>query len=513
MVEATPAPAGHDLFVAETLGASLRSASDDHRDDDRVRFVEAATLGRFVLLRKLGEGGMGEVFSAYDEQLDRRVAIKLLHASHAPDATRRRLLREAQALARLSHPNVVAIHEVGQTGNGDVFAVMEHIDGMTLRDWQTSVHAPDELIAAYRMAALGLTAVHAAGLVHRDFKPANVMVDRSGRIRLLDLGLAYAWGASPDDDAGPGERPRGELGAALTTAGSLVGTPAYMSPEQFMREPVGPASDQFSFCVALYEAIFAVHPFAGETMTSFAINVCTGAPPVPPVRPDVPAHVTAALLRGLSRDPAARFASMTALCDALEPGADPSGHRRERIAVASIVIGSMVAWLVYTELFGSGDGSVGHSMLPPALIGIGLLAAAVFHYRNSLLRNPFHRARVLTLLIMALAVVVSRVIGLRNGEDMHSVAVRDVLACAGATGVAAVWMRPRTWHLWAATAITALGAIAIAISADMVLVAAMLSMNLAPLLFLANWHAASRKTHRPDPESRRADAVSQRGSS
>ncbi|HVK63877.1 MAG TPA: serine/threonine-protein kinase, partial [Polyangium sp.] len=332
MTETLRAVGAPDPALAPTVAAPTPQEGVSPPAEVQARRVDGApTLGRFLLLRKLGEGGMGEVFSAYDEQLDRRVAIKLLHAAYAPEETQKRMFREAQALARLSHPNVVTVYEVGEV-DGDVFVVMEHIEGKTLQEWQEEApRSAEEVLEAYRMAGRGLAAVHAAGMVHRDVKPANAMIDGDGRVRILDFGLAHARGVAPADPSAAAPT-SGALASPLTAEGSIVGTPAYMSPEQFLGDPLDARSDQFSFCVALYEALYQRNPFAPKKPGMPVIPALAGEPAPAPSRGDVPARVPEALARGLARDPAGRFESMEALLAKLdeEPAVDPSGQGRQR---------------------------------------------------------------------------------------------------------------------------------------------------------------------------------------
>ncbi|MCA9709370.1 MAG: serine/threonine protein kinase, partial [Myxococcales bacterium] len=197
---------------------------------------ESTHVGRYRLIDKLGEGSMGMVYLAHDEQLDRRVAIKLLRPDSGGDP--RRLLREARSMARLSHPHIAAVHDVGTHG-GDVYVAMEYVDGPTLREWMRQPHPWAERREVLLQAARGLAAAHASGIVHRDFKPDNVIVGVDGRVRVLDFGLAKL---APRARSGP-------IDATSTADGNLVGTPRYMAPEQLRTRPAWPASDQFSLCV------------------------------------------------------------------------------------------------------------------------------------------------------------------------------------------------------------------------------------------------------------------------
>ncbi len=295
---------------------------------DRVDSPAATGLliGRYRLGRLLGAGGMGMVYEAVDPELARRVAIKLLHPGTGGDieTTRRRMLREARAMAQLAHPNVVAVHDVGRFG-AQVFVAMELVEGTTLTRWlQAQVRSRRELLATFVQAGRGLEAAHAVGLVHRDFKPDNVLVGADGRVRVTDFGLARPTLTWPDEAQASSvvaARAAG-LGATLeghehsTVHGAVVGTPAYMAPEQWRGEPADARSDQFSFCVALYEACFGVRPFAGDGLYALAEQVLRGNM-VPPPRA-APTWLRAAIVRGLQPDPDARHPSMQVLLAALE---------------------------------------------------------------------------------------------------------------------------------------------------------------------------------------------------
>lgn len=274
-------------------------------------------LGRWVLLEVLGAGAMGTVHGAYDPQLERKVALKVLHVSGSAEADAR-LLREAQAMAQVSHPNVVTVHEVFSSPQGPV-VVMELVDGTTLRTWQQQPRSRAELLHAYAAAGRGLLAVHEAGLVHRDFKPSNVLVGRDGRVRIADFGLVREESARA--------APLAASSGIATGTGALVGTPAYMAPEQLRGGRADARSDQFSFAVSVFEALAGRRPFEGETIGALLATIDQGPPELPG---DVPLRARRAVLRALSAAPEARFPSMAPLLEELMP--EPS--RRSRVAVA-----------------------------------------------------------------------------------------------------------------------------------------------------------------------------------
>ncbi|HKE17312.1 MAG TPA: serine/threonine-protein kinase [Kofleriaceae bacterium] len=330
--------------------------------EDRPDLLAPGTeVRRYVVLEPLGEGAMGVVYAAYDVQLDRKIALKLVRDPRRIVA-RARLLREAQALAQLSHPNVVAMFDVG-THRDQVFVAMEFVDGRTLRRWLADApRTRREVIDVYRRAGEGLAAAHEAGIVHRDFKPDNVLVDDRGRVLVADFGLALIDRGddevAPDDDEeddGEDGADRGAAGPAadLTATGAAVGTPAYMAPEQRSgRAPVGARADQYSYCVALHEALCGARPSVADESArpagSERDEPTAGhrAPPVPPPSGSggpgaanapatgrhLPARLRRVLARGLSTAPDDRYPSMSALLADL--GRAP-GRRRRRIAAAA----------------------------------------------------------------------------------------------------------------------------------------------------------------------------------
>ena len=301
------------------------------------------TIGRYVVLDRLGEGGMGVVYRAFDPELDRMVALKLLHTRSQTGTTigdPAWLLREAQAMARLSHPNVVIVHDVGVVSEDQVFVAMELVDGTTLRAWLAQQrHSWREVRDVMLAAGAGLAAAHHAKLVHRDFKTENVIVGKDGRVRVMDFGLAST--RRGDTIPPPGDHdPLVPTANDLTVVDGVIGTPAYMAPELFDGDSADARSDQFSFGVVLYEALAGKRPYAKEL-------VPTKDSPPPAIPATVPARVGDVALRAIAIDPAKRFSSMDELLSAL--AVDPTAPRR-RIAIGLGAIVTVAAVVVATRL-------------------------------------------------------------------------------------------------------------------------------------------------------------------
>ena len=332
-----------------------------------------STVGRYLVTGLIGKGGMGEVYAAYDAELNRKIAIKLLRPRHAGGGDRledqARLLREARAIACLSDPNVVVIYDVG-TFAERVFLAMEFIDGHTLGHW---LHAQPrswrEIVTTFAAGGSGLASAHRAGIVHRDFKLDNVMITRDGQVRVMDFGLARtivqaeapgdlapvassrapkpmaspaATVAASDDEIatrdlsravapGPAGMPALPFDSPLTVTGALIGTPAYMAPEQHTGGVIDPRTDQFSFCVALYEGLYGERPFAGESLLTLAANVTAGRVRAAPANAKVPGWLRRVVLRGLRADREQRYPSMEALIAALRQ--DPARARRTGVVM------------------------------------------------------------------------------------------------------------------------------------------------------------------------------------
>lgn len=338
-VVSPPLPRIRELELAATrevlLGEPLRSS-----------------FGRFEVRGELGRGGMSTVYEAYDPELGRLVALKVLRHDLAARHGER-LRREARALAKLSHVNVVQVFEVGKL-DGLTFLVMELVPGQTLRRWQEEGPRSRwrERVAAYLQAGRGLAAAHAVGLVHRDFKPDNCMIDAEGRVRVLDFGLVTH---GLDEETLPdGDAPllKGTLDAPLTRTGALMGTVAYMPPERLLRRTDGDAAagDQFSFCTALYEALHGERPFAGRSAHELAVaieqrrmrSVARGV--------GVPAAVRRIVLRGLAAEPGERWSGMAELIEALERHLAPPMRRWSAgVAVAGTLAAAFVGGGLRTD--------------------------------------------------------------------------------------------------------------------------------------------------------------------
>ncbi len=277
-------------------------------------------IGHFVIRKRLGEGGMGVVLACQDADLGRPVAIKLVKPEADRPAYRARLLREAQAMARLEHPNVVRVYEIGSE-RGRLFVAMELVDGITLTAWLAGRRRPwRQVVAMFAQIGAGLAAVHRAGLVHRDFKPDNVLIDREGRARVADLGLARL----DPEQAASGASPA--LAVSLTRSGMMMGTPGYMAPEQQAGTTVDARADQYSYCIALREALL------GGRIVRLDRATWRG----------VPRGIRAVVERGLAFEPGERFASMDTLLDALG-GVERRRGAAVSVAVAAVAIAAGIA--------------------------------------------------------------------------------------------------------------------------------------------------------------------------
>jgi serine/threonine protein kinase/tetratricopeptide (TPR) repeat protein len=324
-------------------------------------FARGSSVGRYIVLDRLGAGAMGIVYAAYDPELDRKIALKLLRAqTTAGDQARRqaRMVREAKAIAKVSHPNVVAIFDVG-VHQGQVFMAMEHLAGGTLRAWMTAKKRSwREIVAMFVEVGRGLAGAHAEGLIHRDFKPDNVLLDKNGTPKVVDFGLVRLSaiedmsesGAVRADEGAPRPAARPSDEGALTRTGALTGTPAYMAPEQFGAKGVDERTDQFAFCVSIYEALYGERPFAGHNVIALADSVLHGRVREASKDSQVPGWVRRAVVRGLSVVPGRRFATLEQLITVL---ANDPANRRRRLAIAGATAATLVAAVGVTHRLGS----------------------------------------------------------------------------------------------------------------------------------------------------------------
>ena len=315
------------------------------------------TVGRYLVIQRLGAGSMGAVYRARDPQLNREIALKVLHGllqSQSPELAAR-LLGEAEAMARLSHPNVVAVYDSG-TADGRVFIAMELVSGTTLARWLTEPRRWQSALGIGLQTGKGLAAAHAAGLVHRDFKPDNVLVTADGRACVSDFGLArsVAEPPSPTSSSVPIAPISGETGM-------LIGTPAYMAPEQLRGQAADQRTDQFGFCVALYEAFYRSRPFRAANLAALLDAMPAG--PTPPGKTKVPARIFRVLARGLSVRPEDRYPSIAALLGDLESTARAAA-RRVWLGVAASMVLLTIAIGVGVALRPAAPAAAGSSFQP-----------------------------------------------------------------------------------------------------------------------------------------------------
>jgi tetratricopeptide (TPR) repeat protein/predicted Ser/Thr protein kinase len=327
-----PSPAGLSTGL-QALGRAASDVETRHARRSLQHQLFGAggppTVDRYVVLRRLGAGGMGIVYLAHDPELDREVAVKVLRKSDD-----RRLMREAEALAKLTHPNVVQVFAVGATGER-AFIVMELVRGQTLDAWQRAHRGTRRLLDIYLQVGEGLVAAHEAGLVHRDFKPQNVIVGDDGRPRVLDFGLARTADVGLLVTApGSGEsdsRNATAIGRPLTRRGAVLGTLAYMAPEQFRGEEATPLCDQYAFCLSLWEAVYGAQPFPTDSVARMMTAREDGELVSPPPGSRVPRWLRNTLARGLAPRPGARFPTLRRLLDEIRRRRD----RRRRRAIAA----------------------------------------------------------------------------------------------------------------------------------------------------------------------------------
>lgn len=286
------------------------------------------SVGRYIVIDEAGRGGMGRVLRAYDPKLQREVALKEMRAGALDKEAQQRLVVEARAMAKLSHPNVVSVYDVDALTDGRLVLVMEYVDGPTLRAWLRKTKRPwREIVERFCGAARGLAAAHRAGLLHRDFKPANVLLAGTA-VKVTDFGLAKVDRAA--EVRAPSKRARDRNDDTMTEAGIVLGTPRYMAPEQHRGEELTAAADQYALCVALWEALAGTPPFKGDDLLAAKVE---GPPAL--ARGEVPGSISDAILRGLAVVPAERFGSLDSLIEALE--LDPARRRRQWLVAGGLI--------------------------------------------------------------------------------------------------------------------------------------------------------------------------------
>lgn len=305
-------------------------------------FSRGSQVGRYVVLDRVGSGGFGDVYAAYDPDLDRKIAVKIMKTRENKLGTaREQLSREAQALAKLSHKNVLTVYDFGDV-QGDVFLAMEFVDGNTLKEWFAQEERSwNDVLEVMMPAGEGLAAAHHSGLVHSDFKPQNVLIDREGEIRVADFGLAKALIRS-NTTTSEAQDHDGEIQAhretmiPLTREGqprgrrpSAAGSPAYMAPEQFRGCDVNELSDQFSYAVTLFEGLYGRRPYPQRTIRELKAAVLAGAYDPPPDDSTVPRWLRDVVLKGIAQAPEDRFTSMDEFLAALR--ADPAKARKRMV--------------------------------------------------------------------------------------------------------------------------------------------------------------------------------------
>ncbi len=337
--------------AADTELPDETAASDQPPRPALVELGPGELIGRYQIVDRLGAGGMGVVYRARDTELSRDVAVKLLHArvSGTGSDHEQRLLREAQALAKVSHANLVTVFDLGSF-RGQVYVVMELVEGTSLKYWlREGTRDWRDVIAVFERAARGLIAAHRAGLVHRDFKPDNVLIGDDGAVQVADFGLARSvTELSSDVDARASTLPPGAddvLSTPLTRTGAVMGTPAYMSPEQHWGKTVDATADQFSFAVSLYEGLYGARPYEGTSLAEVVYAVTEGQVVAPPATSPVPRRIWLVLQRALSTEPEQRYPDMTALMEAL----DQATRRRWKLPAA--IVATTIAIVVGAVMF------------------------------------------------------------------------------------------------------------------------------------------------------------------
>ncbi len=469
------------------------------------RLLPGTVIDRYIIVDHLGSGGLGDVYKAYDPELDRRIAIKLLRASvvqreAALGLPGDRLRREAQALAKLHHPNVVSVHDVGDYG-GQLFIAMGFAEGLPLNRWaQANRPGWSRVRDVFLDAGRGLAAAHQAGLVHRDFKPANVVVGSDDSVVVLDFGLARAANVDLEDEPTSPIAMGGDsslLHREVTGGEVLLGTPAYMAPELFRSGTATQASDQFAFCVALFESLYGHRPFVGEDKDTISQSISKGQIEAPRNDRRVPDWVRRAVLRGLSHDPADRWPSMKQLVDTLDSPEAAEVGRGTRVGIAAAIGVLFVALPLAAKAVGPPlDRSTYAGVIGQTLALLAMLLGMAWISRNLVMATPLNRkafAAVVSVLGMQLPLELANA---ALGVDVVASDIQHLLLWAAMAAMFAVTVDRRFGGLalvyllglpiatkWPEHHLSVLGATNAAFVAFVVLV----------------WRGAPRQTQKPPP--------------
>lgn len=392
--------------------------------------ISAAQIGRYAIMDRAGAGAMGVVYAAYDPSLDRRVALKVLRSAANRGRARDRVRREAIAMARLNHPNVASIYEVGEA-DGRLFIAMEYVDGPTLKAWLADTHDWRAILDTFIAVGRGLAAAHAQGLAHRDFKPANVLVGDDGRPRVIDFGLARAVDAEAPE-AAPSPLTSGELqrlSSDLTRTGRVGGTPAYMAPELMAGDEPTAASDQFAFCVALFEALYGHPPYPRDSLPMLRLAMQRGEIQEPDGE-RAPPEVLVALRRGLDADPAARWPTLAALVDALNRieafRPDLARGTRRRLWIGAVSLAALA--LLIVRHFVKGPPTSAFEVVKMQLTLLAVASGVLIYYRKWFaIEGINRRLRQHIILIVGLRLLIS-VTGARMHFSVDQLFAVDAIA-------------------------------------------------------------------------------------
>jgi serine/threonine protein kinase len=432
-----------DEGLPTTVGLGAPDTAASPRSSSIEEPTRGQSIGRFIVLRTLGIGGMGMVVSAYDPKLERTVALKLIRPDVAPTegatGARARLLREAQAMAKLRHPNVVSVFEVGEF-EGQVFLAMEHVPGTTLGEWAHERRREPRgwirTVAAFVDAGRALVAAHALGMIHRDFKPANVLVE-GDRVQVTDFGIASVGGRDRESvelveaSAEP---------AVRTGTGALIGTAPYMAPELLHGSPADEKTDQFAFCVALFEALYGKRPFAGHDVESWSRSITDGRIDRADDERGVPEWIRDAVLRGLASDPADRWSSMAQLVDTLAAPDKTQLGSEARIALSAAAGALFVALPFVAKALGPPfDRSTYRGVVGQSLSLIVSVLAMAYVYRDQVRATATNRKSflgVMAVLVMQLPLELASAatgVPIAACDTLHLVLWAGMAAIFGAT--------------------------------------------------------------------------------